>query len=130
MKISKQARRDAKVLFRCCQADGLLQPSRVMEAVRSLTAQKPRGYVQILSRFKKLVELDLARRTAKVESAIALDAALQAQVSSNLTRAYGPGLDISFAVNPGLIGGLRVQVGSDVVDGSISARLVSLQQTF
>jgi F0F1-type ATP synthase delta subunit len=31
-----------------------------------------------------------------------------------------------FAVDPALIGGLRIQVGSDVYDGSIRARLATL----
>jgi len=35
-------------------------------------------------------------------------------------------LIFTFAQNPGLIGGLRVQVGSDVFDGSIRARLADL----
>jgi F0F1-type ATP synthase delta subunit len=29
-----------------------------------------------------------------------------------------------------LIGGLRIQVGSDVYDGSVRARLASLEQSF
>ena len=33
MKISKQARRDAKELFRSCVRDGLLDENRVREAV-------------------------------------------------------------------------------------------------
>ncbi len=40
------------------------------------------------------------------------------------------GLTISFAQNPALIGGLRIQVGSDVYDGSVRARLESLRETF
>lgn len=130
MKISKQARRDAKQLFRACQADGLLDENRVRKTVQALIAQKPRSYVPILSQLERLVKLDIARRTAKVESAAPLSEPTQASVRANLDRVYGRGLNISFAANPALIGGLRIQVGSDVYDGSVQARLARLQENF
>ena len=130
MKISKQARRDAKQLFPSCQVNGLLDENRVRQVVEQVIARKPRGYVAILSHFYRLVKLDLARRAAKVESAVELPANLRAAVQANLTGRYGPGLNISFAQNPALVGGLRVQVGSDVYDGSILARLTSLAESF
>ena len=40
------------------------------------------------------------------------------------------GLIFAFTQNPALIGGLRVQVGSDVFDGSVQARLAGLETTF
>jgi len=39
-------------------------------------------------------------------------------------------LNLSFEVNPALVGGLRVRVGSDVYDGSVAARLRQLEETF
>lgn len=130
MKISKQARRDAKQLFRSCQVNGLLDEQRVRQVVQQVIARKPRGFVSILSHFQRLVKMDVARRTAKVESATALPEALQQGVQANLTRLYGAGLNLSFAQNAALIGGLRVQVGSDVYDGSVQARLAALGEKF
>ena len=52
--------------------------------------------------------------------------AQQAAIKSNLARRYGEGLIFAFTQNTGLIGGLRVQVGSDVFDGSVEARLADL----
>jgi F-type H+-transporting ATPase subunit delta len=130
MKISKQARRDAKLLFRSCVNNGLLDEGRVRQAVTAVLAQKPRGYVAILSHLQRLVKLDLDPRTARVESATALSPEQQAGMQANLGRRYGPGLDVSFSQNPALIGGLRVQVGSDVYDGSVRARLEALRESF
>jgi F-type H+-transporting ATPase subunit delta len=48
-------------------------------------------------------------------------------VRANLAQRYGQGLNVTFAVNPSLIGGLRVKVGSDVFDGSVKARLAELE---
>jgi F-type H+-transporting ATPase subunit delta len=130
MKSSKQVRRDAKTLFRACKADGLLDENRVRKTVGEVIAKKPRGYVAILSHLHRLVRLDLERRAAGIESAAALPETLVQSVRASLTKRYGQGVNISFAVNKELIGGLRVKVGSDVFDGSIRARLDALQDSF
>jgi len=130
MKANKQARREAKQLFRLCLVNGLLEEKRARQVVQQIVAAKPRGYLGTLSYFRRLVELDSARHTAKVESALTLPADFQAGVQTGLARAYGPGLTTSFAENPALIGGMRIRVGSDVYDGSVQARLAALEQSF
>jgi len=130
MRTSKLTRREAKGLFRTCLVNGLMDESRVRQAVQQVLAAKPRGYIAILSHFERLVRLDLARRNARIESAVPLSAALQNSVQASLTRVYGPGLNTAFVQNPALIGGMRIQVGSDVYDGSIKARLATLQESF
>ena len=129
MKISKQARRDAKSLFQTCKVNGLLEDSRARQAVSAVIAQKPRGYVAILHHFQRLVKLDIDRRTARVENAVETPPELMNSIRANLERRYGSGLNISFGVNPGLIGGPRIKVGSDVYDGSVKARLEALQSS-
>ncbi|MCW5553860.1 MAG: F0F1 ATP synthase subunit delta [Verrucomicrobiae bacterium] len=130
MKLTKQARRDAKQLFRACLVNGLLDENRVRQTVGAVIARKPRGFLAILSHFQRLVKLDLERRTARVDSAVAVADSLRTSVTANLAQRYGPGLTVTFGVNPALIGGLRVQVGSDVFDGSIRARLNALESSF
>ena len=130
MKVSKQARREAKQLFRSCLANGVLDEGRVRQIVQKVLQGKPRGYIQILSHFERLLKLDLDRRSAKVESAGPLTPELQARVQADLARSYGAGLNITFAQNPALIGGMRLKVGSDVYDGSVSGRLAALQEGF
>jgi F-type H+-transporting ATPase subunit delta len=130
MKISKQSRREAKELFRSCLVNGLLDEGRVRQAVQRVLQAKPRRYLAILSHFERLLRLDLDRRTARIESAVALPQELSAKTKAALEKTYGPGLNISFGVNPALIGGVRIKVGSDVYDGSVQARLAALQESF
>ena len=130
MKISKQSRRDAKALFNSCRTDGILDENRARQVMQMVLAQKPRGYLAIASHFARLVKLDVARRTARVEGAVPLSPALQETIKQNLARKYGAGLNISFVQNPSLIGGVRVWVGSDVYDGSVQARLNALAESF
>jgi F-type H+-transporting ATPase subunit delta len=130
MKISKQARRDGKTLFNTCKVNGVLDENRVRQTVSAVIAQKPRGFMGILSHFQRLVKLDIERRTARVESAVPVPDALEQSVKANLAQRYGQGLNVSFSVNPALIAGLRVKVGSDVFDGSVKARLAELEAGF
>ncbi len=130
MKSSKQARREAKELFRSCIVDGLLDENRVRQVVQKVLAAKPRGYLAALGQFQRLVKLDHERHTARIESAVPLAPDLQARVKASLERAYGRGLDVSFRQNPALIGGMRIKVGSDVYDGSIQERLAALASSF
>jgi F-type H+-transporting ATPase subunit delta len=130
MKISKQQQREARQLFRSCQANGLLDENRVRQTVSLLVEKKPRGYLGILSRLHRLVELDRQQHTARVESATPLPSDLQAAVTGRIQKTYGAGLDISFNQNPALIGGLRIQVGSDLYDGSVKTRLEKLEHSF
>ncbi len=130
MKISKQARLEAKQLFRSCRVNGLLKEDLVRRAVQRVLAAKPRGYLAILSHFHRLVKLDIEQRTARVESPVPLPADLRQSVSDRLGRIYGAGLDISFAQIPALIGGLRVRIGCDVYDGSVKTKLERLAESF
>ena len=128
MKITKQARRDAKALFRTAQVNGVLDEAKALQVVDAVLAQRPRGYIEILSHFQRLVKLDIDRRSARVESVVALDDNAQNAVRSALTKRYGAGLSFTFAQNPALIGGMRIKVGSDVYDGSIQSRLAQLEE--
>jgi F-type H+-transporting ATPase subunit delta len=130
MKTIKQLKSDAKHLYRLCLVDGTLDEDRVRQVVRRVLESRQRGSFALLSHFRRLVKLDYARHTATVESATPLPADLQANVSSDLERVYGPKLSISFAQNPELIGGMRIKVGSDVYDSSVKARLTALERAF
>jgi len=130
MKISKQARLEARRAFRQCVVNGKFDESRARQVVDILVEQKPRGYLGILTQFQKLVKLDDARRDATVESATALTPDYQAKVQADLKKVYGDGLNFTFKQNPALLGGLRIKVGGDVYDGSVQGRLEALQESF
>ena len=130
MKGTKQSRRLAKQLFKSCQIDDRLNADRVRKAVRLLIEQKPRGYFGILQNLQRLVKLDEASRSARVESAVPLGRAQQEDIRNSLNRLKGGDVTVAFATNPGLIGGMRVKIGDDVYDGSMRTRLTALSDNF
>jgi F-type H+-transporting ATPase subunit delta len=128
MKISKEARRFARELYRLSLTNGRVDAAKIGSLSNQLVAEKPRGFAQILREYTRLVRLELERRHAVVDSAVPLDDAHVSSLRSDLTTKFGDDLTIEFRTNPELIGGLRIQVGSDVWDGTVSNRLHLLSQ--
>ena len=60
-------------------------------------------------------------------SARALPAAQLEQLQTVLSAKYGTRLKINEIVDATVIGGVRVQVGDDVIDGSIARRINDLR---
>jgi F-type H+-transporting ATPase subunit delta len=52
----------------------------------------------------------------------------QGRIQGDLTQRYGSGLTFVFTQNPALIGGVRIQVGGDVYNGTVQGRLAALEQ--
>ena len=125
MKISKEARRTSRQLFRACIAGGKLDESRVRTVVSGVAKGKPRGYIGILDAFSRLVANEVDRQRALVESATALTPATQSELQASLSKKYNRTLSLEFSVNPDLLGGLSVAVGDEVIDGTLSSRLAA-----
>lgn len=130
MKTTTQMRRQAKQLYHLCLVNGTLDEGRIRQVVERVIQSRRRGYLALLARFQRLVKLDFARHTAKVESAMSLPADVRASVEAGLKNVYGPGVNAVFAHNPTLIGGIRIKLDSDVYDGSVRAGLASLERRF
>ena len=130
MKISKKTKDEARQLYHFCTVNGQLDESRVRQIVQRVIAAKQRDSSAILAHFLHFVRLDCARHTATIESATPLSADLQAVIQAGLTRRYGAGLATVFSQRPALIGGIRIQVGCDVYDGSVRAGLEALEKSF
>ena len=65
--------------------------------------------------------------TAEVFAAQPLSEAQLAALNEQLRRSIGSRVSVDVRVDPGLIGGLVVKLGSRMVDGSIKSKLQRLQ---
>jgi F-type H+-transporting ATPase subunit delta len=128
MKLTKKVRKVSKDMFRLSFTGSQLDPQKVRGIAAHIIARKPRYYVDILKNYHRLIRLELDKRHAIIESVIALSPDTSDRVLRDLKKKYGEALMTDFRVNPNLIGGLRVRVGSDVWDGSVQRRLKRLEQ--
>jgi F-type H+-transporting ATPase subunit delta len=128
MKINKEIRQVSRAMLRASFTDGQLDRGKIVSLAQSLIAKKPRRYVDILQNYKRLLRLEIEKRHAKIESASELSPQTSSNIVVKLKRKYSDDLTTEFAVDPTLLGGMRVRVGSDVWDGTVRNRLERLRQ--
>lgn len=128
MKITKEIRQLSRELLRASFTDGQLDRGKIASLVQSLMERKPRRYIDILENYKRLIRLEVAKRHARIESAAPLASETELRILRNLKKKYGKDLTTEFVVNPQLLGGVRVRIGSDVWDGTVRNRLERLKQ--
>ena len=128
MKLNKEIRQLSRQMLRASFTDAQLDNGKISALVQSLVTKKPRHYIDVLQQYKRLLRLEIEKRHARIESAMKLDPQTSTQIVDRLKRKYGNDLTADFTVEPALLGGLRVRVGSDVWDGTLRNRLERLQQ--
>ncbi len=128
MKVNKEIRRLSREMLRASFTDGQIDRGKITSLLQSLIAKKPRRYLDILQYYKRLVRLEIEKRHARIESSTEVSPETSARIVENLKKKRGRDLTTEFVVNPELLGGVRIRVGSDVWDGSVRNRLERLQK--
>jgi F-type H+-transporting ATPase subunit delta len=82
---------------------------------------------EIASQFRALKNASSGSSDAVVYSAFPIDAAALADLSKVLEKRFGRQLNVSVALEPELIGGVRVVVGDEVLDTSVKSRLQQMK---
>lgn len=133
--------------LRTALVDQAIPTERKVELVRGLLAGKatesttrlvaevvahPRGRApeRAIAHLGKAVSDRRRRLVAIVRSAVALDAGEKDRLARALAGIYGHEVQIKAEVDPSVLGGLTVQVGDEVVDGTIAGRLDRLKRRF
>jgi F-type H+-transporting ATPase subunit delta len=101
---------------------------QTLAIVRHLV-QQPRGRrIGELLRYAASVVADQSNTSiATITSASALAPEQVERLRASLTARYGRQLTINEVVDPAIVGGVRVQIGDDIIDGSIATRLKDLR---
>ena len=91
---------------------------------------QPRGLkvTNLVRRFAELAAKRQQRWIATVSITRPLTETQASRLQAGLNALYGRELKINMNVDPALIGGIRIQVGDEVVDASVIARLGQLQR--
>ena len=80
---------------------------------------------------EELAELAAARRNrsvARVTAPVALTGEQEQKLTDSLSRLYGRAISLQVELDPSLMGGLVVQVGGEVIDGSVASRLAAARR--
>ena len=82
---------------------------------------------EIATQFRDLKNAQSGSSDAVVYSAFPIAADALADVKNSLEKRFGRKLNLSVALQPDLIGGIRVVVGDEVLDTSVKARLEQMK---
>jgi F-type H+-transporting ATPase subunit delta len=82
---------------------------------------------EIAKQFRTLANAKSGSSDAVVQSAFPISDAELAQLSTTLEKRFGRKLKPTVELDPGLIGGIRVVVGDEVLDTSVKARLEQMK---
>lgn len=95
-------------------------------------AAHPRGRSpeRAIAAIGRIVTERRKRLVALVRSAVALNPAEKDRLAAALAGIYGSEVQVKAEVDPDVIGGLTVQVGDEVIDGTIAGRLDRLKRRF
>jgi F-type H+-transporting ATPase subunit delta len=90
---------------------------------RRAAASGRRRFLPTLDHVGELAAARRRRVVAQVTSSTELTAAQRERLAGILSRTYGSDIQVNVSVDPTVLGGLRVQVGADVVDATVLSRL-------
>ena len=104
-------------------AEGVLLLERVGSNPRGLHAARA------ADKFAEIIVKRQNRYIARVTSAINLSQAQLERLGRALNAVYGRELKLDVSVDPAVLGGLRVQVGDEVIDGTVETRMSDLSRS-
>ncbi|GFZ94427.1 F0F1 ATP synthase subunit delta [Nesterenkonia alkaliphila] len=95
---------------------------------RAVTAPRGLRPSALIERFAEQIAARQQRWIAQVTVAKNLDSSYLEKLSASLDKYFGRELKLDVVVDPTVVGGIRVQVGDEVVDSTVSSRLNSLSR--
>ena len=127
MKLTRQNRRNARLLWQSVSINGAPDADRIREAVRAVQQLEGRAAEAVLWCFAQRLEVYIRANQIGVVSADRLSARQQEQISELFRESEAAKAGINFSVDPAVIGGLRVEKGYQVTDATLARQLEILQ---
>ena len=122
----KQSRQLARQFLKMSIVDGALSADRVAGVLQYVEKHRPAGTLAVLKIYQRLVAAEVARGQAVIEHAGPVGEALVASIGAAMTRKYARKVTGLAKRNDHLLAGLRVRVGDDVYESSVSGQLATL----
>jgi F0F1-type ATP synthase delta subunit len=127
MKLTRQHRRNARLLWQSVSVNGVPDANRIQEAVRTVRQYEGRAAEAVLMCFVQRLEIYIRANRVGVVSADRLSTRQEEQLAGLFRETETVKAGISFSVDPSVIGGLRVEKGYQVTDLTIARQLEILQ---
>ena len=108
---------------------GRATEATVVLARRAVTARE-RTFAHTIEGFVTLAAQQRNRVVATVRVATALTAEQRTRLQASLSRQAGREVAVQEVIDPSVVGGVRVELGDEVVEGTVAARLLAARRLF
>ncbi len=92
---------------------------------QSVIGARRRRVSVVLEQFGKQVSAYAERLVATVTVAAPISSSQLARLEGALAKSYGNSLKLNVEIDPSILGGVKVQVAGEILDGSLSTRLTT-----
>lgn len=107
---------------------GQVSPDSLVLVRRTVGALRQRS---VTSRLARITELAAARRRRTVATVLVASPLTTAQVerlTATLSRLYETDVHVNVGIDPSIMGGMRIQVGAEVVDATVLSKLAEARR--
>lgn len=127
MRLTRQHRRNARLLWQAVSVNGIPDANRIRAAVQDVQQHSGRDAEAILKCFAQRLEVYIRANRIGVVSADQLSVRQQEQLSGLFRETEEAKAGIDFSVDSAVIGGLRLEQGYQVTDLTIARQLEILR---
>jgi F-type H+-transporting ATPase subunit delta len=103
--------------------EGKASPEAIRLSRQAAVFSRGRRYGRVLESYLAVAAMRREQLTATVTAAFPLGEVHAQRLARALSRIYSRAVQVNVVLDPGVVGGIRVQVGDEVVDGTILRRL-------
>ena len=126
MRADKKTKALAKQLFKLSVVNGAVSPEQVAGVLGYVEKVAPRNSLGLLKLYRSAIVTELAKSHARVEHAGPISDSTLSLIASAMTKKYSRPVTATAQPNPKLLAGLRVCIGSDVYESTVSSQLATL----
>jgi F-type H+-transporting ATPase subunit delta len=108
---------------------GKVAPETLRLAVQAAVSPRGMRTEQALDHYLEAAAARRRQLVAEVLAATPLTEGQRARLSTALRRIYGRDIRINLDVDPEVLGGLRIQVGGELIDSTVLSRLASARRS-
>ncbi|MGN6611118.1 MAG: F0F1 ATP synthase subunit delta, partial [Angustibacter sp.] len=102
---------------------GKAAPETVTLVQRAVASGRGLGLAGALERYIELAARRREQLVAHVKVALPLEAGQRDRLAAALKDLYGKAVHLNVDVDPDVLGGIRIEIGDEVLDGTVSRRL-------
>ena len=103
--------------------EGKVAPETLFLARQAVTSPRGRRFDRTIEKYLEIAATRREQQTAIVTSAVPINDADRDRLADGLSRIYGGKVHVNTVVDPRVLGGVKVEIGNEIIDGTVIRKL-------